>query len=66
MVYGRANGARSDGSCMNLLCHASWSSLIRAKLMASLSACGLNIRIPSTISTFKPPMNVPTNAILHP
>jgi len=62
VVYGRANGARSDGSRMNLLCRASWSSLIRAKVMASLSDYGLNIRIPSAISAFNPPMNVLTNA----
>jgi hypothetical protein len=30
--------------------------------MTSLRDCGLNIWIPSEISAFKPPMNVPINA----
>jgi len=67
VVCGRANRAHSDGGRMNLLCRASWSSLIRAKLMASLSDRGLNIWIPSAIYVFKPPMNVPTNTFwVHP
>jgi hypothetical protein len=30
--------------------------------MASFNVLGLNIRIPSAISDFNPPMNVPTRA----
>jgi len=59
---GRVNRALINGNLMNLLCRASWSSLILAKLMTSLSVYGLNFRIPSIILAFKPTINVPTNA----
>ena len=52
---------------LNLLCLLSWSSFIRARLMASFNVCGLNMHIPSEISVFKPPINVPTRAFcVHP
>jgi hypothetical protein len=52
----------SSGGRVNLLVLANCSSLILARLMASFNVLGLNIRIPSAISDFNPPMNVPTRA----
>jgi len=67
VVYGRARGVLVRGIHMNRYCHVNYSSCIRAKLMASLRDYGLNIHIPSKLSAFKPPMNIPTNALcVHP
>jgi hypothetical protein len=59
---GRVNRALTNSNLMNLLCRASWSSLILAKLMTSLSVYGLNFRISSIILAFKLTINIPTNA----
>ena len=44
---------------MNLFVLAICSSFILARLMAFFNVLGLNIRIPSVISDFNPPMKVP-------
>ena len=55
------------GDLTSLFCRCNCSSLILAKLIASLRVLGLNSRISSDISGFSPPMNVPTRAFwVHP
>lgn len=63
---GRVRGVFWGGGRMNRLCLVSCSSLILAKLMTSLRDCGLNIRIPSEISIFRPPYECSHQCFLCP
>lgn len=47
---------------VNCLCFSNWSSHIRANLMAFFNVWGLNSRMASDISSFRPPIKVPTKA----